>query len=364
MISTRSKTTIDACRYCWMCRHICPIGNVTGQERNNARGRAITLAMVERGAAALSDVIDNVYECALCGACTKECVTGWDPVAFTREVRLEAALSGITPAYIDKMLQNIEIKGNPYGQTGLSPELELEIKETAKASDILLFLGQDARYKVPHAAINAIRLLKQAGVDFTVLPEEPDSGYALETLIGAAEETRQMMNKAANVLSAYETVVAFDPADAKVFLREYKEWDIPLNTEVKTFTAFLAELVTSEKLRPHKLNLTTVFQDPAHLARDLSETEAARIILDACSNRREMLLFGKDTMWAGNLLMDTYMPGVMTKTAEERWKQAQASKAGALVTASPSEYAVLSRTKPAGMQLFTLEEILLKSLEG
>ena len=248
MISTRSKTTIDACRYCWMCRHICPIGNVT--DRSATTPVAVPLRWQWwNGAAALSDVIDNVYECALCGACTKECVTGWDPVAFTREVRLEAALSGITPAYIDKMLQNIEIKGNPYGQTGFPRSLNWKLKKPQKLRISWLFLGQDARYKVPHAAINAIRLLKQAGVDFTVLPEEPDSGYALETLIGAAEETRQMMNKAANVLSAYETVVAFDPADAKVFLREYKEWDIPLNTEVKTFTAF-GGAVTSKTAAP------------------------------------------------------------------------------------------------------------------
>ena len=48
LISEKNKKTIDACRFCWMCRHICPIGNVTGRERNNARARALSLSMVER----------------------------------------------------------------------------------------------------------------------------------------------------------------------------------------------------------------------------------------------------------------------------------------------------------------------------
>ena len=105
LISNKSKEIIDSCRFCWMCRHICPIGNATGQERNTARARALSLSLVERGAAKLEgSIVDNVYECALCGACTKDCATGWDPVKFTKEVRLEAALNDQTPAYITKML--------------------------------------------------------------------------------------------------------------------------------------------------------------------------------------------------------------------------------------------------------------------
>jgi Fe-S oxidoreductase len=347
-----------------MCRHICPIGNVTGQERNNARGRAISLSLVERKAAELADVIDNVYECALCGACTKECVTGWDPVAFTKEVRLEAALNGQTPPYIGRLLENIEKTGNPYGASEISQELAEEIAGLPQEAEVLLFLGQDARYMAPRAAICAIRLLKAAGVAFTVLAAEPDSGYALDALVGASQETKQAMEKAAGILAGFSTVVAFDPADAKVFLREYKQWNLPCAFEAKTFTSFVAQLITGGKLRPRKLDLKAAFQDPAHLARDLEETDQARTIVDACALRCEMLLYGKDTMWAGDLLMNTYLPEVMKKTAAARWKNAQAAGAEALITASPSEYAVLDAAKPAGMQLLSLEQLVLQALTG
>ena len=115
LISQKSKETIDACRFCWMCRHVCPIGNATGQERNTARARALTLSLVERGAVRLSDVVDNVWECALCGGCTNNCMTGWDPVKFTKEVRLEAVSNGEAPEYIMKLVDNIEATGNAYG---------------------------------------------------------------------------------------------------------------------------------------------------------------------------------------------------------------------------------------------------------
>ena len=38
-ITEKAKNIIDNCRFCWMCRHVCPIGNATGQERNTARAR-------------------------------------------------------------------------------------------------------------------------------------------------------------------------------------------------------------------------------------------------------------------------------------------------------------------------------------
>ena len=47
-----------------MCRHICPVGNATGQERNTARARALGLSLVVRGAMELKDVVYNLYECA------------------------------------------------------------------------------------------------------------------------------------------------------------------------------------------------------------------------------------------------------------------------------------------------------------
>ena len=361
LISNQSKETIDACRFCWMCRHVCPIGNVTGRERNNARARALSLSMAERGIDFTPDMVDNLYECALCGACTKECVTGWDPVTFTKEARLEAALDGKMPDYVAKLVENIEKAGNPYGKTQICESLQPYLETLPEKADILLFLGVDARYLCGKTAINAIKLLQKANIDFTVLPDEPDSGYMLDTLLGKAEETRKTMTETAKRL-AFQTVVALDPADAKVFRREYKEWGVKLHAGIRTFTGYVKELIRNGSLKPRKTETVFTYQDPALLARDLEEVEDAREILHACGEIREMLLHGKDTVWAGNLLMKEYMPEVIEKTAKARWADALRTKADVLVTASPSEYAVLSEGKPTGMKLMGLEEVVLNAV--
>lgn len=360
LISNKSKETIDACRFCWMCRHVCPIGNVTGRERNNARARALSLSMVERGLELTPDIVDNLYECALCAACTKECVTGWDPIEFTKETRLEAALNGLMPEYIGKLVDNIEVTGNPYGISELSVDLKEEILALPEKSSVLLFLGVDARYVNIKSAINAIKLLKKANVNFTVLLEEPDSGYMLDTLLGRAEETRQAMTEAAKQLQ-YETIVTLDPADAKVFLREYKEWDIEVGAEIRTMTSYINDLIKSGDLKPVKSETIFVFQDPAVLSRDLEEVEEARGILSHCGEVKEMLLYGKDTVWAGNLLMNEYMPNVIEMTAKVRWEDARRTNANVLVTASPSEHEVLAKVKPEDMELSSIEEIVLNA---
>lgn len=361
LISNRCKKTIDACRFCWMCRHVCPIGNATGRERNNARARLLSLSMVERGMELTEDIVTNVYECALCLACTNDCATGWDPVEVTKAVRVEAATNGITPDYITKMIENIESTGNPYGETNISNDLKEEIESLPKSSDILLFLGVDARYKSSKSAINAIKLLKKANVNFIVLLDEPDSGYAMDTLLGKVEETRTIMKNTASILNNYKTVIAYDPADTKVFYREYKEWGIDIDAQVVAFTAFVSELISSGSLKPLKTDKIFTFQDPSLLARDLEETDKARDILNACGNIKEMLLHGKNTVWAGNLLMNEYMPDVMLLTSKARWENALSAKADALVTASPSEYEILLKTKPENMELLSIEEVVLKA---
>ncbi|MDP4133953.1 MAG: (Fe-S)-binding protein, partial [Bacillota bacterium] len=266
-ISKKSKETIDACRFCWMCRHICPIGNATGQERNTARARALSLSLVERGAAELKgDIVDNVYECSLCGGCTKDCLTGWDPVAFTKETRLEAALNGALPEYIEKLIENIEKTGNVYGAKKIDSKLKASIAELPKKADILLFLGKDVTYNSPKNAILATQLLKKAGVNFTVLEDEPDSGYAYDFLIGAADETKKTMTDTAKKLD-YKKIVAYDPADAKVFLREYKEWNIGLKSEVVTFTSFISDLIKKGVLKVKNNGEEYTFQDSSLLSR-------------------------------------------------------------------------------------------------
>ncbi len=353
--SEKAKQHIDSCRFCWMCHHVCPIGNATGQERCTARARALGLSLVAREAVEYSeDIINNVYECTLCGGCMTDCVTGWDPVMFAKEARLGAALDGKLPEYVLTMINNLNEKGNIYGAEK-NPNIPV-----FEDSETLFFLGEDTRAK--GCAKVAVELLQKAGVEFSLLKDEPNSGYSMDFLISAAAETKAVMEKCAKVLNNYKKVVCYDPADSKVMMREYKEWGIDLKAEVVTFTAFLAELIAGGKLAVKNSGLDFTIQDSPILARDLEETAPIREIISACGTVNEMLLNREYTMLAGNLIMNEYMPNVIEAVASNRWINAKNANAKVLVTASTAEYVMLSKTKPEGIELKKLEEVVAECL--
>ena len=362
-MTEKSKQHIDSCRFCWMCHHVCPIGNATGQERCTARARALGLSLVNRGALTLEDVADNLYECGFCRACEHFCVTGWQPVMFVKEARLNCALEGKLPPYIQKLVENVLTTGNAYGVTEVSGELTAALQKHAAKTSTLLVLGADARCKVPQAAVNAMKVLEKANVEFTVLAEEPATGAQLDFLIGAAEETANQAKAFAQAVADFKTVVFFDPADAVMARHEFAELGVELKPEAVTFTAFVAKLQSEGSLKLKKGSAVYTYHDPFQLSRELEETKEARQIVAACGELKEMLLNRDDTNWAGSLLMAEYKPDVMDKVAKERIRNATAMHYNTMVTASVSEYARLKSVCPADFTVLSLEELILAAAE-
>ena len=342
-----------------MCHHICPVGNATGHERSTPRARALGISLVNRGAIGLEEIMDNIYECAGCGACVRDCVTGWDPVMFTKEVRLQAALENKLPAYINALLDNCLDVGNAYGKTEICSCLKEAIARHSEKTDILLFLGQDAKYMACTQALGAIKVLESAGVKFTVLENEPASGAQLDFLVGAAEETKAQMTACRDTLSGFKTVVIYDPQDAKTVKQTYPAYGVELECEAVTYTSFLASLVKSGALAAKKSGKVVAFQDPFQLARDLEETEEARIVVSAFADIKEMHLIKAETVWAGNILMAQYIPETIKLVAERRLANVKSSGNTVLVTASVSEYAALKSVEQNEIEILSLEELIL-----
>lgn len=359
IMSEKCKQHVDSCRFCWMCHHICPIGNATGQERNTARARALGISLVNREAIDLSEIMDNIYECCTCGACVHDCVTGWDPVMFTKETRLQAALEGKTPEYINVLIDNCLETGNAYGKTATCETLTAAIKAHSDKKDTLLLLGVDAKFMACKQALKAIQVLEKAGVDFAVLENEPASGVQLDFLIGAANETKDQMIACAKVLDNYSTVVVYDPNDAKAIKQLYKEYGIETKANVVTFTSFVATLLRDGKLEPVNSGKAVVFQDPYQLSRDLEETEEAREIIMNYAVLGEMLLNRAETVWAGNILMAQYMPNVIKLVSERRIFNATSIGADTIVTACVGEYVALNNVEQDKVKIISIEDLIL-----
>ena len=356
-ITEKAKKIADSCRFCWMCRHVCPIGNATGQERNTARARSLGVSLVVRGATELKEIADNIYECTLCGACTNSCMTGWDPKVFIQEVKTEIVLNGETPAYILALLEKYAQTGNVYGAEACKCLDGLYNTD----GETLLFVGQDALYKSPESVKNAVALLQKAGVKAS-LTKEQDSGAALWFLTGKTQETQNAAKRCAEVLNGYKTVVVYDPVDLKLMLHEYKEWGVEINAKLISFNEYLLSLIESGMIEVQKSATEYSLQDNFAYARELEDVETGRKLVEKVGVVKDMLLIGKEANLAGQLIMAEYMPEVMKQVAKDRWTNAVNMGCKTVVTENPAEYVALKATCPDGYRVISVEEMLLENM--
>ena len=73
--TTTGALTTEDCRYCWMCRHVCPVGHVTKRETLTPHAWALLIASVERGTLAGTPRRRRALQCADCGMCRAHCIT-------------------------------------------------------------------------------------------------------------------------------------------------------------------------------------------------------------------------------------------------------------------------------------------------
>ncbi|MGE4283480.1 MAG: (Fe-S)-binding protein [Clostridia bacterium] len=341
MITEKAKKNADACRFCWMCRHLCPIGINTGNESHTPRAKGLMMSLVERGAPYTQEMAEVMYECCLCNACANDCATGYEPSEFIREARTLAVVNDLVPERVQRVIDSTIHEDNIFGmphKDRFAP-LKEHIQGLPEKAETVLYIGGTAAYKKPEIAIALIRILKKAGIDFTVIANESQSGAELGDLIGFVEEVRQVAYKTADSINATDAknLVVLDPHDARMFKHEYSKWGCAPAMEIFTATYFVAGLIRTKKLVPQKVeNITVTYQDPCRLARDIGETSPAREIMEAMGlNIKEMFLHGDMTKCCGSQLVNEHSPRLARLAAKNRCDDAARTGASILVTSCP-----------------------------
>ena len=341
-----------------MCRHVCPVGLQTGKEINNARAKGLLLSLAERGMEYDASMAEAMWECVLCGACTNNCATGYEPPVYIREARTQAVIDGLVPDSIRPVIDAAMENGSIYA---VAPAHKLSALKTQLAglpakAETVLYIGDIAAAKTPRIACAAVSLLKRAGIPFTVLKNEPSSGAYLGDLIGFVEEVRALgaaLSAAINAAGA-KTVVVLDPIDARIMKHEYPVWGVAPDATVLTATSYFAHLIKKGDLCPEKASSQTevTFHDAGALARDMDETESARLILDAMGYKvKEMFLHGKLARSSGGALLQRYAPNLAVLLAKARWEDALHTGVSTLVTEAPGSFAALIPETPDNMRL-------------
>ena len=341
MFSEVAYKNADACRFCWMCRHLCPVSLKTGKEINSARARGLLVSMVKRGSEYDATMAENMWECVLCGACSNDCASGFEPRTFIREGRSIALAEGLAPKNVAALASTVLETGNIYGAKDLRENLKDELAGLPETAPVLLYIGE-------------------------VASVETVSGAYMGDLMGFVDEVRRQAVKltAAIDASGAETVVVLDAMDARILKHEYAEWNCAPKAEVLTATSYFAQLAAEGKLSIRKQSGVVSLHDAGALSRDLGETEPARALLAAMGYENKEMFRNRDLAKAsGGALLKRYDARLAKMLASGRWEDLTRLGLSHMVTEAPGSFAALSLAIPAGCELSDLLVLLDKAAD-
>jgi Fe-S oxidoreductase len=352
--------TIENCRYCLMCRHVCPVGHVTRRETLTPHGWGLTITSVRRGLLTWNqDTVDVLYSCADCGTCRAHCVTDQplpDAIATTRA---EIAAQGLAPAAVYEVHKALQELSNPY---------EKKVPETVNGqAEIALFVGDDAKYLRPTALEGALKLLEAAGVKPVLIGIGRSNGY-LASSLGFPETAKMLVQTTLDELKASgaRRMLVLTPGDYYAFdrlLTERLEVEWPQGVELQEVMSLLDEKFKAGRLkfkspddkRPY------AYIDPTHSLRIPARYETPRgLLAGVMSTAGRELFWRKERMHpCGNGALQFITPHISDHLTYARLADVQQAGAQIAITEDPGCLNQLSRHADRfGLHIQGLYELL------
>lgn len=273
-------TTTENCRFCWMCRQVCPVGHVTARETLTPHAWALTIESVKRGQLAWNrETADVMYACADCGLCRSHCVTDQPLPDAIVAARAEIVRAGAAPAVVAELDQKLRAYGNPY---------VAELPESSgRKGPIALFVGDTGRHVGARSVEAAMHLLRTIGIDAIPICNGRSSGL-LASSLGLTETAEALGRAVIQDLDrvGVEELLVLAPDDSWTFEYVYPRrlgltW--PAAVRVREVTDVLADAASDGRLtiEPRRDVTTFAYHDPCHGPRITPARSAPRALLAA-----------------------------------------------------------------------------------
>jgi len=293
---------------------------------------------------------DEIWSCTTCGACEEECPLFIEYIDKIVDVRRGLVDDGVVPQSLQKPLNALEKRGNPYGKMekkradwtkDLLEDVTVKILKKKETAETLYFVDSITSYddRIQEIGRATAHVLTAAGIDFGILgPAERDSGHEVrrfgeEMLF---QELRDR-NTDAIVNTGVDHIVTADPHTFNALKHDYK--DVP---PVAHISQTLIQCIKSGKLRLKPVddpNKIYTYHDPCYLGRHNNLYDDPRGVIDAIPgiHRVEMAANCRDRSFCcgGGGLMLFYEPIEEKRMGQVRVEMAKAAGADMIVTACP-----------------------------
>ncbi len=356
--------TTDNCRYCLMCRHVCPVGHVTRLETLTPHGWGLTIASVQRGLLAWNDETVNVlYACADCGLCRANCITDQPLPDAIAAARAEVTALKLAPAIVYEIGEMLGLYENPYVKQKPAP--------VTGTGAVALFIGDDAAHRGPAGVHAARKLIQATGVTPVEIGIGRNNG-CLASSLGFPDMARALAQATLDELRAIgaEKLLVLSPGDYFAFNQHLIErlglaW--PKEVELIELPNYLHGEYLAGKLTLNARPGTPAYAyvDPAHTVRVPENREGARALVKAAlaAPPRELFWRGGRAHPAGSSALQFTQPALADQLTWARLEDVAKSGAQLAITEDPATLYQLNRhASRFNLQVQDLYELLAEQL--
>jgi Fe-S oxidoreductase len=262
----KNTKTLMACRYCFMCRHVCTSGILSSHESDFPRGRALILySIMKENAEYDTDTINSIYNCFMCGSCMAHCEGGEYSIPdLMKSSRIEIVNLEKEPETVKNIRKSLIKDDNPY-DIDKKHAFKIDLKQKA---DVLYYMGPDINYKNHEIAEAVIEILKKAEVDYSILKDEPACGKTLNILgyiSDAKDKAKSLYTKIKN--TECKILVVSCPVCYDAFKNDYPEWGFELEPDIRIYhlSEYLTKLVNDGKIKLKQTNKNVTITDSEYL---------------------------------------------------------------------------------------------------
>jgi Fe-S oxidoreductase len=268
--------TIENCRFCLMCRHVAPVGHVTGQEALTPHGVALLASSQRRGLIDWSaETVGVIYSEVDGGNSRVHCVNDLPFEESIAAVRAELVEQGWAPTAVIDIQQRLAKWQTPYAEQFPQP--------ATGTGDIALFVGDEAAYLRGTTLPAVLKLLSAVGVEPLLVGNGRNNGLLAQTL-GFPELAKTLIQATLDEVadSGAKTLLVLSAGDAFVFnqmLTERLGLERPSNLQIVEVTQYLAE--SNISFKPLEDDVPTAYVDPTHAVRVADRHESVRGLVTA-----------------------------------------------------------------------------------
>lgn len=350
------RETIKACRFCFMCRHLSPVANVTFREADTPRGRALWLdrVLAEPRLLAAPDFAQTLYDADLSAACRRNCVNHFDEVGLVLAARRDLIEAGQVPTAVATL--RTELANSPVIVRG----------ETS--AEVIVYEDAAAATHTPEIGTALVRLLSAAGVRHGIVAAA-DTGKALRVL-GDEKLARVQAARVAEAIrgAAVRLVVTSCPAAYDAFRRDYAELGVPLGGDIEVLHSsdFILRLIERGSLgaRLAAAREVRVIESDFLGSYGNGHDGVARL-LDRLGVRRVPFGTNREESYAageGAIVLDRLNPALVRKLGCYVVARAESQPEEPILTASPYTKRVLREAGGGALRLTTVEELTASAL--